>query len=83
VSDTGVGIAPQFQAHVFESFYQVDNSSTREYGGAGLGLAIVKSFAGAHGGAVRLTSEEGKGSTFTLFLPYVPRSAAPLRTPFG
>jgi two-component system, NarL family, sensor histidine kinase BarA len=83
VSDSGVGIPPAHQSRVFESFYQVDNSSTREYGGAGLGLAIVRSFARAHGGEVKLTSDEGKGSTFTVILPYTPRVAAPLRTPFG
>jgi signal transduction histidine kinase len=83
VADSGVGIPPEHQPRVFESFYQVDNSSTREYGGAGLGLAIVRSFAAAHGGEVKLTSVEGKGSTFTVTLPYLPRPSEPLKTPFG
>jgi signal transduction histidine kinase len=72
VEDSGVGIpADQFDK-IFQSFYQVDSSSTREYGGAGLGLAIVKSFVEGHGGIVRLASEMGHGSRFTLILPVVP-----------
>jgi signal transduction histidine kinase len=72
VEDSGVGIpADQFDK-IFHSFYQVDSSSTREYGGAGLGLAIVKSFVEGHGGVVRVASEVGHGSRFTLILPVVP-----------
>jgi two-component system, NarL family, sensor histidine kinase BarA len=72
VEDSGVGIpADQFDK-IFNSFYQVDSSSTREYGGAGLGLAIVKSFVEGHGGVVRVASEMGRGSRFTLILPVVP-----------
>jgi signal transduction histidine kinase len=72
VEDTGVGIpADQFDK-IFTSFYQVDSSSTREYGGAGLGLAIVKSFVEGHGGVVRVASELGHGSRFTLILPVTP-----------
>ncbi len=72
VEDSGVGIpADQFDK-IFHSFYQVDSSSTREYGGAGLGLAIVKSFVEGHGGVVRVASEMGHGSRFTLILPVVP-----------
>ncbi len=72
VEDTGVGIpADQFEK-IFNSFYQVDSSSTREYGGAGLGLAIVKSFVEGHGGLVRVASEVGRGSRFTLVLPITP-----------
>jgi signal transduction histidine kinase len=72
VEDSGVGIpADQFDK-IFNSFYQVDSSSTREYGGAGLGLAIVKSFVEGHGGIVRVASEMGHGSRFTLILPVVP-----------
>jgi len=72
VEDSGVGIpADQFDK-IFNSFYQVDSSSTREYGGAGLGLAIVKSFVEGHGGVVRVASELGRGSRFTLVLPVTP-----------
>ena len=72
VEDSGVGIpADQFDK-IFNSFYQVDSSSTREYGGAGLGLAIVRSFVEGHGGVVRVASEMGHGSRFTLVLPVQP-----------
>jgi signal transduction histidine kinase len=72
IEDSGVGIPTDQFDKVFNSFYQVDSSSTREYGGAGLGLAIVKSFVEGHGGVVRLASELGHGSRFTLILPVVP-----------
>src|SRR5205814_2054132 len=72
VEDSGVGIrADQFDK-IFQSFYQVDSSSTREFGGAGLGLSIVKSFVEGHGGVVRVTSEMGKGSRFSAILPANP-----------
>jgi len=74
VEDTGVGIPQDQFDRIFESFYQVDNSSTREFGGAGIGLAIVKSFVQGHGGQVRVTSEMGKGSRFVAVLPLVPPS---------
>ncbi len=69
VADTGIGIAEEHVDRVFDVFYQVDGSSTREYGGAGLGLAIVKSFVEAHGGEVSVRSKVGQGSVFTLVLP--------------
>ena len=61
---------------MFDVFYQVDGSSTREYGGAGLGLAIVKSFVEAHGGEVHVRSAPNSGSVFTLVLPLRPASVA-------
>jgi len=67
-----VGIAADQFDKIFNSFYQVDSSSTREYGGAGLGLAIVKSFVEGHGGVVRVASEVGHGSRFTIILPARP-----------
>jgi len=80
VTDTGIGIAEEHVMRVFDVFYQVDGSSTREYGGAGLGLAIVKSFAEAHGGDVKVRSEPGRGSTFSLHLP-IRGVLAPTMTP--
>ena len=72
VRDTGIGISPVAQARIFEPFFQVDQSSTREYGGTGLGLSLAKSYVEAHGGAIWVHSQPGEGSTFTLSLPAVP-----------
>jgi signal transduction histidine kinase len=72
VRDTGVGIPPEHHTRVFDPFFQVDNSSTREYGGTGLGLNIVKRFVEAHGGAVWVESQEGQGATFYFTLPLAP-----------
>ena len=72
MQDTGIGIPPEHRERVFDVFYQVDGSSTREYGGAGLGLAIVKSFVEAHGGKVAVAERQGGGSVFTLELPLRP-----------
>ncbi|MCA9538660.1 MAG: PocR ligand-binding domain-containing protein [Myxococcales bacterium] len=72
VIDTGVGLPPNELEKVFEAFYQVDNTSTRKYGGTGLGLSIVKNFIEAHGGEVRVTSEQGVGSTFEFIVPIEP-----------
>ncbi len=69
VKDTGVGIAPEHLPHLFERFYRVERARDRESGGVGLGLAIVKEIAEAHGGTVRVASEVGKGSVFTVTLP--------------
>jgi signal transduction histidine kinase len=75
VEDTGVGIPVDQFERIFQSFYQVDNTPSREFGGAGLGLAIVKSFVEGHGGRVSVESEHGRGSRFTLVLPARPTSA--------
>ena len=81
VADNGIGIADELLARVFDVFFQIDGSSTREYGGAGLGLAIVKSFAEAHGGEVQVSSKVGAGSIFSLVLPLRPTLPAPALTP--
>ncbi|MEN9992548.1 MAG: hypothetical protein RLY83_118 [Actinomycetota bacterium] len=71
VKDSGIGIPKQEQARVFERFYRVDQSRSRETGGTGLGLSIVKHAAISHLGDVQLFSKPGVGSTFTLRLPTV------------
>lgn len=74
VTDSGVGIALEDQARIFERFYRVDPSRSRETGGTGLGLAIVKHIALNHGGEISVFSKPGLGSTFTLTLPLAPNS---------
>ncbi|MGH9559399.1 MAG: ATP-binding protein [Bryobacteraceae bacterium] len=69
VSDTGTGIPAGKLRQIFDKFTQADGSITRKYGGSGLGLAITRSLAEMHGGEVRVESEPGKGSTFTVILP--------------
>jgi two-component system phosphate regulon sensor histidine kinase PhoR len=69
VADTGEGIPAGELARVFERFYRVDKARARQTGGTGLGLAIVRHVAEAHGGTVRVDSELGRGSTFTVSLP--------------
>ena len=69
VADSGIGIAPDQQAHIFDRFYQIDGSARRKYGGLGLGLALVREIIEAHDGQVVVDSTEGKGSIFTITLP--------------
>lgn len=69
VSDTGIGIAPEYHEKIFSKFYQVDSSKTRRYEGAGIGLSIARSIVEAHNGTIELQSALGKGSTFTVVLP--------------
>ncbi|MCC6801395.1 MAG: GAF domain-containing protein [Anaerolineae bacterium] len=69
VSDTGIGIKPEDQGIIFESFRQVDYSTARQYGGTGLGLAITRRVVELHGGCLWVESEVGAGSTFTVLLP--------------
>jgi PAS domain S-box-containing protein len=69
VTDTGIGIPAKEQVHIFEPFRQVENSVTQEQPGSGLGLSIVKQLTNLMGGYITLKSQEGRGSTFTVFLP--------------
>jgi len=69
VADNGLGIPPEDLARVFERFYRVDRSRSREMGGTGLGLSIVKHVAQSHGGSIDVSSTPGKGSRFRLRLP--------------
>ena len=68
VQDTGVGIAPEDLAHIFDRFYRADPSRTRP-GGSGLGLAIAQWIAQVHGGRIQVESLPGQGSRFTAWLP--------------
>ncbi|MEA5540427.1 PAS domain S-box protein [Limnoraphis robusta Tam1] len=70
VIDTGIGIAPEDQQHLFEPFVQIDSSLSRRYSGTGLGLALVRQITQMHAGIVSLKSEMGRGSTFTVTLPW-------------
>ena len=69
VADTGMGIPQDSLEHIFERFYRVDKSHSREIGGTGLGLAITRSSIIMHRGAIKVHSEEGEGTTFTVRVP--------------
>jgi len=69
VSDTGIGIPPEDHEKIFQAFYQVDGSYSRQYPGTGLGLALVRRMVGMHGGTVSVRSAPGLGSTFTCRFP--------------
>ncbi len=76
VRDTGRGIAPEYHLKIFDRFYQVDGSLTRETGGSGIGLAIVKAIVEMHGGRVWVESVPGKGSEMKVYLPRSRKKAA-------
>jgi PAS domain S-box-containing protein len=69
VADSGIGMTPEQMTRLFESFSQAESSTARRYGGTGLGLAITRRFAEMMGGDVSVTSEAGKGSSFTIVVP--------------
>ena len=71
VEDSGIGIPEKDQPHIFERFYRVDKSHSREIGGTGLGLAIARSAVIAHRGSIRVYSNTGEGTTFTIRIPLI------------
>ena len=83
VTDSGVGIPAEEQERIFERFYRVDPSRSRQTGGTGLGLSIVKHIAMNHRGEVRLFSQVGLGSTFTLRIPLAEAQATETATPIS
>jgi PAS domain S-box-containing protein len=70
VSDTGIGITPEQISRLFQAFEQADRSTSRDFGGTGLGLALTRHFCRLMGGDVNVESEPGRGSTFTICLPF-------------
>jgi two-component system, OmpR family, sensor kinase len=76
VQDTGIGVSPEDQEHIFERFYRTDRARSREMGGSGLGLSIVQWIAQAHKGRVTISSKPQEGSTFGVWLPALPPGAS-------
>ena len=73
IEDTGIGIPPTEQSRIFERFYRVNSDRSRQTGGTGLGLAIASAIAHRHQGHLKVNSELGKGSVFTICLPCIHR----------
>jgi signal transduction histidine kinase len=69
VEDTGIGISQENLPFIFDQFFRVKSEGEKKSRGTGLGLSIAKKITEAHGGTIGVTSEIGKGSTFTVFLP--------------
>ena len=69
MEDRGIGIPEDHLPNIFETFRQIDGSATRRVGGLGIGLSMAKHFVELHSGLLEVESEEGKGSTFRVYLP--------------
>jgi signal transduction histidine kinase len=80
VADTGIGIPESQRLRVFDPFYQIDQSSTREHGGTGLGLSIVKRLVEAHRGSIRIDQNHPQGAVFVVTLPTAGSGAGPAST---
>jgi two-component system, OmpR family, Ni(II)-sensor and/or redox sensor kinase NrsS len=80
IEDTGIGIAPTEQSRIFERFYRVNSDRSRQTGGTGLGLAIARAIAHRHQGHLKVNSELGKGSVFTIYLPCIHQPVTCLST---
>lgn len=74
VTDQGIGINPEYIDHIFERFYRVRNTASRQYSGVGLGLFVARAIVEAHGGNIWVTSNQGLGSTFSFTLPRAPHT---------
>src|SRR2546421_2559940 len=75
VNNYGIGVRPEYFDHIFERFYRVRNTASRQYSGIGLGLFVAKAIVEAHGGHIWLSSNQGAGSTFYFTLPMAPRTS--------
>jgi signal transduction histidine kinase len=76
VIDQGIGVNPEYLDHIFERFYRVRNTASRQYSGIGLGLYVTKAIVESHGGRIWHTNNQGRGSTFHFTLPHKPRTGA-------
>jgi two-component system phosphate regulon sensor histidine kinase PhoR len=74
IADEGIGVSPEYFDHIFERFYRVRNTASRQYSGIGLGLFVAKAIVEAHGGRIWLSSNQGVGSTFYFTLPRTPKT---------